>query len=317
MFITVLLFLLGFYILIKGSGWVTEGASALARKLNISTWVIGLVIVGIGTSIPEFSIAAVSNFLGDQEITLGTVIGSNTFNIFFILGVSALVFPLTFKNNWIERDLIWNVFAILTASFAGFYSLSGGGDFLITRTEGLIMLILFCVWLYYSLEKPDDNAIDGSSNRTLTLPLVVLMIFIGLVGVVLGGKWVVDGAVEIAIDLGVSEKLIGLTIVGIGTSLPELAVSLRAAYKKQVGIAVGSIIGANIFDFLMILGFGAVLSPIAFPPELYIDIWVTFMAATMLMTSMFIGQKATLTRAKGAVFIIVYLVYIAYLAIRG
>src|SRR3989338_7356945 len=317
MFITVLLFFAGFYILIKGSGWVTEGASALARKLNVSTWVIGLVIVGICTSIPEFSIAVISNFLGDQEIALGTIIGSNTFNILFILGVSALLFPLTFKNGWIERDLVWNIFAILTASFAGFYSLSGGGDFLITRTEGLIMLILFCVWLYYSLEKPDDNSTDGSSNRALTLPLVVLMIFIGLAGVVLGGKWVVDGAVEIVRGIGVSEKLIGLTIVGIGTSLPELTISLTAAYKKQFGIAVGSIIGSNIFDLLMILGFSAVLSPIAFPPGLYVDIWVTFVAATMLMASMFIGKKATLTRTKGAIFILVYLAYIAYLAIRG
>ncbi len=317
MFITVLLFFAGLYILIRGAGWVTEGASALARKLNISTWVIGLVIVGIGTSIPEFSITVISNLLGNQEIALGTIIGSNTFNILFILGVSALLFPLTFKNSWIKRDLIWNIFAVLITVFVGFYSLSGGRDFLITRTEGFIMLILFCVWLYYSLEKPDDNTTDGGSNRALTLPLVILMIFIGLAGVVLGGKWVVDGAVEIARDIGVSEKLIGLTIVGVGTSLPELAVSLTAACKKQFGIAVGNIIGSNIFDFLMILGFSAVLSPIAFPQELYIDIWITFVAATMLMTSMFMGKRATLTRTKGAIFILVYLAYIVYLAIRG
>src|SRR3989338_11432160 len=123
MFITVLLFFAGFYILIKGSGWVTEGASTLARKLNVSTWVIGLVIVGIGTSIPEFSIAVISNFLGDQEIALGTIIGSNTFNILFILGVSALLFPLTFKNGWIERDLVWNIFSILISSFPSFFFL--------------------------------------------------------------------------------------------------------------------------------------------------------------------------------------------------
>ncbi|OIO49714.1 MAG: hypothetical protein AUJ39_00455 [Parcubacteria group bacterium CG1_02_42_13] len=317
MFITVLLFFAGFYILIKGSGWVTDGASTLARKLNISTWVIGLVIVGIGASIPEFSIAVISNFLGDQEIALGTIIGSNTFNILLVLGVSALLFPLTFKNGWIERDLIWNIFAVLIASFAGFYSLSGGGDFLITRTEGLIMLILFCVWLYYSLKKPDDNSTDGVSDRALTLPLVVLMIFIGLAGVVLGGKWVVDGAVEIAIDLGVSEKLIGLTIVGIGTSLPELAISLRAAYKRQVGIAVGNIIGSNIFDFLMILGFSAVFSPVVFEPELYVDILVTFISAAALIALLFLGKRYVLTRPKGLLLIAAYILYLVYLAARG
>lgn len=317
MFIAISLFFLGFYVLIKGSGWVTEGASALAKKLNVSTWVIGLLIVGIGTSIPEFSIAAISNIMGGGEIALGTVIGSNTFNIFFILGAAALASPLTFKKNWIKHDLVWNIFAVLIAFYAGFYSFGGNKEFLITRTEGFIMLVLFCVWIYFSLKKPDDNTIDGSSNRALTLPIILLMIFIGLVGVLLGGKWIVDGAVEIARSLAVSEKLIGLTIIGIGTSIPELAISLSAAYKKQFSIAVGGIIGSNIFDFLMILGFSAILSPIAFSSEFYVDIWITLLAAIALMASMFIGKKAALTRAKGAVFILIYLAYITYLAIRG
>lgn len=317
MFITIVLFFLGFYILIKGSRWVTDGAVVLARKLNISSWVIGLVIVGVGASIPEFSITVISNLLGDTEIALGTVIGSNTFNILMILGVSAILFPLKFKEGWIERDLIWNIFAILAASFAGFFSLVGKGDFMITRSEGLIMLILFCAWIYYSFKKPDDTAVDGRLAGTFTLPVVILMIFIGLVGVVLGGKWVVDGAVEIARDLGVSEKLIGLTIIGIGTSLPELAISLTAAYKRQVGIAVGNIIGSNIFDFLMILGFSSILSPMVFASELYFDIWITFMAATLLLITMFVGRKYVLTRTKGIILIALYLTYFIYLAVRG
>lgn len=296
---------------------MTGGAVVLARKLNISSWVIGLIIVGVGTSIPEFSIAAISNLLGDAEIALGTVIGSNTFNILVILGISAILFPLRFKEGWIERDLMWNIFAILAASFAGFFSLAGKGDFVITRFEGLLMFILFCVWIYYSLKKPDDTAVDGKLAVTFTLPVVILMVFIGLVGVVLGGKWVVDGAILIARDLGVSEKLIGLTIVGIGTSLPELAVSLTAAYKKQVGIAVGSIIGSNIFDFLMVLGFSSMMAPITFASELYLDIWITFMAATLLLTTMFVGKKYVLTRTKGAILIALYLVYFIYLAVRG
>ena len=317
MFITILLFFLGFYILIKGSSFITDGAANLARQLNISTWVIGLVIVGIGTSVPEFSITLISNFFGREGIALGTIIGSNTFNILFILGVSAVFFPLTFKERWVKRDLVWNIFAVLAALLVATYSLYGGENSIISRTEGLVLLTLFCVWIYYSLKRPDDTSVDAGSTRAFTLPVVIFMIFMGLVGVIFGGKWVVDGAVVIARDLGLSERLIGLTIIGIGTSLPELVVSLTAACKKQVGIAVGNIIGSNIFDFLMILGFGAVLSPIAFPPELYVDIWVTFVAATILIASMFIGKKATLTRTKGTIFILMYLAYIAYLAIRG
>jgi len=296
---------------------VTDGAVALARKLNISPWVIGLIIVGIGTSIPEFSIAAISNLFGGTEITLGTIIGSNTFNILVILGISAILFPLKFKEGWIERDLVWNIFAVLVASFACFFSFAGKGDFIITRFEGLLMLILFCIWIYYSLKKPDDTSVGGGLTGTFTLPVVISMIFIGLVGVVLGGKWVVDGAVFIARDFGVSEKLIGLTIVGIGTSLPELAISLTAAYKGQVGIAVGNIIGSNIFDFLLILGFNSIVAPIAFTPALYFDIWITFMAATLLLMAMFVGQKYVLTRTKGAIFIALYLMYFVYLIARG
>lgn len=320
MFITIVLFFVGFYILIKGSNFVTDGASLLATKLNISTWVIGLLIVGIGTSIPEFSISVISNLLGEGEIAFGTIIGSNTFNILFILGASAILFPLTFKKRWVRRDLVSNIFAIIIASLAGIYSLLGKSDFIISRIEGFIMLILFCIWVYYSLKKPDDTSTDNIDNRVtlaFTLPVMVFMILAGLIGVILGGKWVVDGAIEIAKNLGMSEKLIGLTIVGIGTSLPELAVSLSAAYKKQVGIAVGSIIGSNIFDFLMILGFSAVLSPVVLNPELYIDVFVTLMSAAVLAALMFLGKRYVLTRPKGVLLIAVYILYLVYLAVRG
>lgn len=317
MFITILLFFLGFYILIKGSSFITDGAANLARQLNISTWVIGLVIVGIGTSVPEFSITLISNFFGREGIALGTIIGSNTFNILFILGVSAVFFPLTFKERWVKRDLVWNIFAVLAALLVATYSLYGGENSIISRTEGLVLLTLFCVWIYYSLKRPDDTSVDAGSARAFTLPVIIFMIFMGLAGIIFGGKWVVDGAVVIARDLGLSERLIGLTIIGIGTSLPELVVSLTAAYKKQVGIAVGNIIGSNIFDFLMILGFSAVFSPVVFEPELYVDILVTFISAAALIALLFLGKRYVLTRPKGLLLIAAYILYLVYLAIRG
>ena len=145
MFITTVLFFLGFYVLIKGSGWITDGASALARKLNVSTWVIGLVIVGIGTSLPEFSVAVVSNVLNVEGVTLGAVIGSNTFNILFILGVSAMFFPLTFRIGWIKRDLVWNILAVLAAFLFGLFSLTYDTPGVISRYEGVALLLLFLV----------------------------------------------------------------------------------------------------------------------------------------------------------------------------
>lgn len=317
MFITTVLFFSGFFVLIKSSGWVTDGASALARRLNVSSWVIGLVIVGIGTSIPEFSVALLSNALGVEGVALGTVIGSNTFNLLFILGISAIFFPLTFKKGWVERDLIWNILAVLVAFLFGLYALAFDTPGVISRYEGLALLSVFLIWIYFSLKKPDDITVDGEPKSYFTLPVVILMMLIGLIGIFVGGKWVVDGAVAIAQELGLSEKLIGLTLVGIGTSLPELTVSLVAASKKQIGVAVGNIVGSNIFDFLMILGLGAVILPIEFSQDFYFDIWITFVSAIALLVFMFVGRKYVLTRGKGVIFVLAYLAYLVHLAVRG
>lgn len=317
MFVAILLFFLGFYILLKGSDFIIDGSSALAKRLGISSWVIGLIIVGIGTSIPEFSIAVVAHLTSSEGIALGTIIGSNTLNILFILGVSSLIFPLTFKRGWVERDLVWNIFAVFIAVFFGFYSFLGDGGFGISRIEGIIMLLLFGLWAYLSVERPDDTEVEERLLKAFTLPTVIIMIFAGLVGVLVGGNWVVDGAIVIAKDLGVSEKLIGLTMVSIGTSLPELFVVFAAAYKKQVSLAVGTIIGSNIFDFLMILGFASISSPIIFPKILYADIIITLSSAVILLALMFVGEKYKLSRKKGAFLVILYILYMVYLIVRG
>lgn len=313
MFLTFLLFFVGFYILIKGANILVDGASSFAHKFKISGLVIGLVIVGIGTSIPEFSISFLANILDKHEITLGTVIGSNTLNILFILGVSAILFPLKMKERWVKRDFVWNIFAVgITALFA--LSSFMGENFLgISRLEGLVMLAIFISWLYYSIKHSNNTEEEMAPLRLLTIPAALLMIFAGLAGVVLGGKWVVDGGILIARELGASEALIGLTIIGIGTSLPELTVSVTAAHRKQMGIAVGNIIGSNIFDFLMILGFSALVKPVVFPRIFLIDITITIFSAIILLASMFIGEKYTLSRSKGFVFILFYISYLVYL----
>lgn len=317
MFITTILFLIGFYILLKGSDLIIDGSSALARRLGISSWVIGLIIVGIGTSIPEFSITMVANFSGRESMALGTIIGSSTLNILFIIGISALIFPLTFKRGWIERDLIWNIFAVFVTVFFALYSFLGDGSFGISRIEGIIMLSLFILWAYLSIKRPDDTEVEERLLKAFALPTIIIMILAGLAGILIGGNWVVDGAIAIAKDLGISEKLIGLTILGIGTSMPELFVCLVAAYKKRVSLAVGTIIGSNIFSFFMILGLASVSSPIIFPQILYTDIIVALASAILLLSLMFVGEKRTINRKKGAFLVVLYILYIVYLVMRG
>lgn len=309
MLLTLSLFLIGFYILIKGANFLVDGSTSLARKFNISNLVIGLVIAGIGTSIPEFAISFLANITGESGVGLGTVIGSNTFNILFILGFSALFFPLKLKADWVKRDLSWNIVSVIVAIF--FAYVIGFGE--ISRIEGAAMLALFVIWLYIVIKKSNDATEYPEQIRIIAFPLAAGLIFAGLVGVILGGKWVVDGGVEIAKTLGASNALIGLTIVGIGTSLPELAVSFVAAYKKQPGIAVGNIIGSNIFDFLMILGFGALVKPVMAPASLLPDMIITAISAALLLAVMFVGEKYTLRRWEGFIFILLYAAYLIYL----
>ena len=306
--LTIFLFFIGFYILIKGANFLVEGAVFFAHRFKISHIVIGLVIVGIGSSIPEFAITFVSNLLNQKEIGLGTVIGSNTFNILFILGFCALLFPLTLKEIWVKRDLVWNIGAVL---FSAILALDGQ----ITRFDGFFMLVVFILWLFHVLKENKDHK-DEDEKETfhiVAVPIAIAMIFAGFLGIILGGKWVVDGAVALAKNFGISQTIVGLTILGIGTSLPELAVSAVAAYKKQSGIAIGTIIGSNIFDFLMILGASALVKPIFFPKNMFFDIGVTLFSAILLYLFMFTGQHHTLKRFEGFIFIAIYIAYLAYI----
>lgn len=312
MFWDIFLFVLGFYILVKGSGFLVDGSSSLAKNLGISNFVIGLVIVGIGTSIPEFAITFLSNITGDSGLGVGTVVGSNTFNILFILGVSAMFFPLKFKESWVRYDLLWNVLAVAAAIL--FFVFFGYRE--ISRVEGVVMLLLFIAWLYISVKRPQSLDGDEHPLRIFAFPLAATMIFGGFVGVILGAKWVVDGGAIIAAALGMSEGIIGLTIVGIGTSLPELVVSFTAAYKRQPGIAVGNIIGSNIFDFLMIFGASALVAPIVLGDSLMVDAAITGVAALLLYLFMFWNKSLVLERWHGAVMVLLYVVYTVYILSR-
>jgi cation:H+ antiporter len=311
-----ILFFIGFYILIKGASILVRGAVSIARLFNISNWFIGVVIVGIGTSIPEFSINIASVFNG-STIGLGTIIGSNTFNILFILGFSAIFFPIQMKKEWVFKDFLLNIVSILAAACVIIFPIFGDSEFLgVTRSEALFLFILFIAWLLFMFFR--KAKFDGVADaKVFTVFSSFVMIIAGIIGVFIGGKWVVHGAEVIASLFNVSSTLIALTIIAAGTSLPEFTVSIVAMIKKRTGIAVGNIVGSNIFDFLGIIGITALLRPIVIVNKLQFDISAALGAALLLFALTFIGRKYILSRIEGLIFIMSYIAYIVFMIWRG
>lgn len=312
---TLILFVIGFYILIKGANLLISGASSIARFFNISQWAIGIIIVGIGTSIPELSINLASLFNG-TSVGVGTVIGSNTFNILGILGMSAIISPLVIRREWVSRDFVFNIVAILVAVAMIYLPVLGDQSFVgITKLEGGLLLVLFVAWATYVGTR--RNEIDRKVDyRVFAFGTSMVMVIAGIVGVFFGGRWIVGGAEFFARSFGVSDYLVGLTIVSIGTSVPEMTVSLVAAWRKNSSIAVGNVIGSNIFDFLGILGVVALFNPVIASQNIQFDILVTLSAALILLASVFIGKRNVLKRWEGLVFVALYLSYVVFLIIR-
>ncbi|MFA4819138.1 MAG: calcium/sodium antiporter [Patescibacteria group bacterium] len=343
MILTSILFVVGFAALIKGADWLVDGASALARRLGVSALVIGLTIVAFGTSTPELIVNILASIKGNTDIAIGNILGSNIFNILFILGISAVIYPLAVKKGTVWKEIPFAFLAVIVLAFMANDALIDNSSFsALTRIDGLILISFFIIFLYYvfgiSKAEPADAVdhvrsnpaelganvqVHRTSNGAETMPHThslsrsCLMIGSGLVGLVIGGKWIVDGAVVIATGLGVSEALIGLTVVAMGTSLPELATSAVAAYKKDVDIAVGNIVGSNIFNIFWILGVSAIIRPLPFSPILASDIFMTVLATSLLFAVMFIGKRHILERWQGICFIALYVGYVASLIIRG
>jgi len=317
--LTIFLFLVGFFILIKGANLMIDGAVSIARKLDISNWVIGVTIVGVGTSIPEFSVMLSSALKGSIDVGLGTIIGSNTFNLLFILGLCAIIFPLSVKREWIKKEFSVNILAIVVAVCFAIFAVFGGEPG-ISRSEAAVLLFLFVAWVVYVVARKKKEGADPSSGpdtRIYALHISFLLILAGIIGVGLGARWVVSGAEFIARSFGVSDALIGLTIVGIGTSLPELSVSTVAAFRRNSAISVGNIVGSNVFDFLGILGFVGLFGRVDFNPSLIPDIFMTIAAALILLGSVYVGRKYIIGKKKGSVFIIFYIAYVVSIILRG
>lgn len=313
---TYLLLILGFVLLIKGADFLVDGSASLAKKYNISNIVIGLTIVAFGTSTPELIVSLIASINGNTEIAIGNVVGSNIVNIFFILGVSATIYPLATKSNTIWKEIPMSLLAaLLLWVMANDQLIDGANSSMLSRIDGIVFLAFFIIFIYYTIgiAKSDTDDSPEIEIQNITPGKSFLFIVLGLAGLIIGGKWIVDGAVALAKNLGLSESLIGLTIVAVGTSLPELAASAVAAYKKQTDIAIGNVVGSNIFNIFLILGISSLIKPLPFTSGSNIDVMVACLASIVLFVLLFVGKKHIIQKWQGLLMILIYVVYVGYL----
>lgn len=311
MTISIILVIVGFTSLIFGANWLVDGASALAKKCKISNLAIGLTIVAFGTSAPELVVNTIASFQGHSDIVLGNIIGSNNFNIFLILGVAGLIYPLTVQSSTVWREIPISLIAALLLLLLG----NGvfGNVLEISRVDGAIMFLAFLLFLFYVYKQMKTNDVEVVTSENISNARIWGLIIIGFAGLVVGGQFVVNSSIQIATSLGVSEKIIGLTIIAAGTSLPELLTSVVAALKKNSDIAIGNVIGSNVFNILLIVPISAFVRPVQFSLSFNFDIAILIAGTIFIFMAMFTGKKKKLDRWEALLLLSFYLIYTIYL----
>lgn len=319
-YIAIALLIVGFVLLVKGADWLVDGSSNLARKYRISELVIGLTIVAFGTSAPELIVNVLSSINGYNGVAYGNVIGSNIFNLLFILGVSGLIYPLFVQRQTVRYEIpISLIVAALLLFLVNDSAWSGSSENILSRWDALTLLALFGFFLFYIYKNMISSEPTPQNENLVVLPVWKsgALIAVGLAGLIMGGKLVVDNAVTLASELGMSEKLIGLTIVAIGTSLPELATSVVAAIKKNTDIAIGNVVGSNIFNILLILGVSGFINPIPYDGVLNTDIYILMAGTVLLIIFMFTLQKQKVDRWEALIMLLAYVIYTGFLMYRN
>lgn len=315
---TYVLLIAGFAALIKGADYFVDGASGIAKFLKIPSILIGLTIVAFGTSSPEAAVSISAALKGNNGIALGNVLGSNIFNISVIIGITALIYPLDVHKQTMRKEIPLTLLAgvaLLILSADGI--LKEGQSLLLDRADGLVLLLFFIVFVYYIIEAAlnskdnQENYLPENDHETPKLGLNILYTIGGLIAILIGGNWVVNSSIEIATSFGISQTIIGLTIVAVGTSLPELITSVTAARKKNTDIAIGNIVGSNIFNIFFILGVSALISPIAIDSHLMLELFLNIAMTIVLL--IFSRSHNKIVRWEGVAFIMLYILYMAYL----
>lgn len=317
MVLSILCFIAGLVLVIFGADWLTKGASGLARRFNISELVIGLTIVALGTSLPELVISVSSAVEGNSGIALGNILGSNIFNSLLILGVAALITPIKFSSRMQSREIPFNLLAsVVLLLVSGSMLVGGAPGEQITRYGGLILLCFLAVFMRYTFTIESEGG-DEEQVEQLSTGKIMLFIAGGLCALIFGGKIFVAGATDIALMLGMSEAVIGITIVSAGSSLPELAVSVNAARKGNAGIALGNVIGSNILNVFFILGCSATITPILLDGFSFVDYYVLLASSLLIYIVTRFGGKSVITRFEGGVLVLAYIAYTTYLLVNA
>ena len=317
MWVGIVLIIVGFIALVKGADWLVDGASAIAKRFGISDLVIGLTVVAFGTSMPEFVVNMVSVAEGTTDLAITNILGSNIINTFVILGLTALVYPVVSQKRSRDFDIPLSIIAgILVFAFVAVNSPFGEVGRGISRFGGIILLVLFCYFLYntfrHAKDHPDDGPTEEVPDKEITVRRALCLILAGLVGLVVGGEMIVKSAVDLATRMGVSEAIIGLTIVALGTSLPELATSVIAATKHNSDIALGNVVGSNIFNVFFVLGTSAAVRPLPAYDGIELDAWMAAVGSMLVWLFVKTNREREIKRWGGAILLLVYVGYLTY-----
>ncbi|MBK6732337.1 MAG: calcium/sodium antiporter [Bacteroidetes bacterium] len=307
--------IIGLAIVVFGSNWLVDGASSLAKKWKVNDLVIGLTVVAFGTSSPELAVNIFASISGNSEMAIGNIIGSNIFNILLILGVASIIFPLTVHSNTVFKEIPLSLLAAIIV-FVCVNDVLINHDSIseIDRTDGLILIAFFIIFMYYTFIIAKSTSPDEiESYNILPVWKTLVLLLTGFCGLIIGAKFMVDGATGIAESLGMSQRVIGLTIVAAGTSVPELATSVVAAMKKKSDIAVGNVVGSNIFNIFFILGLSSVIKPIPVGPGVNLDVIVCIAATVILFFLVSVEKHHRIVRSHGIIFILLYIAYVTYL----
>lgn len=314
-----IILIIGFFLLIKGADIFVDGASSIAKKIGIPSVIVGLTIVSLGTSAPELAVSLISSFNGNNGIAVGNVLGSNLFNTLVVLGGTAIVAPLIIKKCTIKRDYVTTLLVTILTCFL-IFGLVPKSENMLSRISGIILLVVCIIYMFILVKAAKKDSVkDEESTSEIKMSKNILLSLIGVVGIVFGGNLVVDSATNIAYALGMSEKLVGLTIVAVGTSLPELVTSIVAALKGENDIALGNVLGSNIFNLVLILGASATINPITVSGVMVIDFIILIAVTLFIGALIFFNKKEEkrLGRLEGIILVGMYVAYLVYIIMRN
>lgn len=318
MAVEIILLIIGLGLVVFGSDFLVEGASSIARKAGISEFVIGLTIVGFGTSCPELVVSVTGALAGNSDIAIGNVIGSNIFNSLLILGVTAVLAPIAITSSNRKRDIpVCIATTLILIVFGMKHTLLGiGASDGLSRIEGIVFLLFFGFYIFLCFKKDDKSAADEVQSKQYSIFTAVLMTVGSLAALIMGGRLFVDSAVAIAKMAGISDKFIAITLLAGGTSLPELATCVMAALKHKGQLALGNILGSNVFNILLILGVSAVINPMNFAQINFVDMAVLLLSTLLILSAAFTGKKNSLDRFDGTVMLLVEAAYFSFLVVN-